>query len=417
MHTTRRAFLAAGAGIGLTAVAGSITAAGTRTRAQPSAGGDKPVGKKLGILVLGGTGFLGPHTVRAALARGHTVTMFNRGRTEARRKEIGRELEFMDDVETLYGNRDPLKAADDYKPAEQRDPKSPMGMTQLEGRTWDAVIDNSGYYPRMVKASTELLAKQSAKQYVFISSISVYKSDGIVGADETDPCGTISDPTVETMGAQFENYGPLKALCEQAAESAFPGKATNIRPGLIVGPGDNTDRFTYWPVRVARGGEVLAPGSHADPIQFIDVRDLAEWIVTAVENRSVGFFNAVGPRPCPEKSYGIGELLDACKQVSGSDAKFTWCDAAFLREKEVSPWGDMPIWIPAEGDSLGSGMRSNRAAVAAGMTFRSVEDTVKATLEFWKSLPADRQSKLAAGITGDREQLVLAEWHKRKGGG
>ncbi len=367
------------------------------------------------ILILGGTGFLGPHTVRAALAGGHTVTIFNRGRTEQRRREVGRELEFMDKVEVLYGNRDPEKTADDGAPAgQERDPNSPKGLTQLKGRTWDAVIDNSGYYPRHVKASATMLSN-SAGQYVFISSISAYAEGGKAGADESDPVGTIADPNVETMGTQFENYGPLKALCEQAAEAAMPGRATNIRPGLIVGPGDTTDRFTYWPVRVAKGGEVLAPGSPSDPIQFIDVRDLAEWIVRCVERGVFGVYNALGPEPTPQRTYGIGSLLDECRTVSGSDARFTWCDAAFLKEMSVSPWGDMPVWVPPDGDGGVFGRRSNAAAMGAGLTFRPVAETVRATLEFWRGMPEERRSSLQAGIKPDREAEVLRAWHERNG--
>ncbi len=407
MTTTRREFVltasAAAASLGLGHGAPSLA----RLRVPPRA--------PLKILILGGTGFLGPHTVRAALARGHTVTLFNRGRTEQRRKEIGRELEFMEDVEILYGNRDPDKTADDWKPADQaRDPASPRGLTQLHGRNWDAVIDNSGYYPRHVKASAGLLAPH-VKHYTFISSISVYADSSRPEADETDRVGTISDPTVESMGDNYENYGPLKALCELAAEGALPGRVANVRPGLIVGPGDNTDRFTYWPVRIARGGEVLAPGSPSDPVQIIDVRDLGEWLVRCLEHNTAGVFNAVGPAAVPGSKYTMGEMLDACVEAAGSDARFTWCDAAFLREQNVSAWGDMPVWIPPEGDSAGSGLRANARARAAGLTFRPVPDTARATLEFWKTLPEDRRAKMQAGIKAEREAEVLAAWHKGRG--
>lgn len=402
MPSTRREFLAL-----------SAAALGLGPAALPAV---RPAGGRsnLRILILGGTGFLGPHCVRAALGAGHAVTLFNRGRTEQRRRELGRELEFMRDVEVLHGNRDPEKHADDGLPDDRRDPESPRGLTRLRGREWDAVIDTSGYFPRHVKASAELLAP-AVQRYVFISSISVYAGDSRPGDDETAPVGTIPDPTVETMGANFENYGPLKALCERAAEGAMPGRVASIRPGLIVGPGDTTDRFTYWPVRVARGGEVLAPGTPADPVQFIDVRDLGEWIVRCCERSTAGVFNALGPEPAPGKPYGMGSLLATCREVSGSDASFTWCDAAFLRAMNVSAWSDMPVWLPPEGASAGAGLRSNAAAIAAGLTFRPVADTVRATLDFWGSLPEERRARPAAGIAPDRERQVLAEWRRRRG--
>ncbi|MFY0574754.1 NAD-dependent epimerase/dehydratase family protein [Cystobacter fuscus] len=257
-------------------------------------------------------------------ARGHTVTLFNRGKTRP---------QLFPDVEKLQGDRDPNKGE---------------GLKALEGRTWDAVIDTSGYVPRPVRASAQLLAPHVG-QYVFISSISVYKDMTRPGLDETAPVATTSDPANETIGE--ENYGALKALCEQEAEAAFPGRTTNIRPGLIVGPEDPTQRFTYWPERVARGGEVLAPGDGSDPVQFIDVRDLAEWTLHALDNRDFGVFNATGPT----RPLTVRELLEACKQASQSDATFTWADAAFLEQQKVSGWSDLPVWVPSTGDSAGVG--------------------------------------------------------------
>lgn len=378
------------------------------------------------ILILGGTGFLGPAIMNAALARGHSITLFNRGRMED-----ARDLTFPAGVEVLYGNRDPEKTADDWKRPEDRDPSSPKGLESLKGKQWDAVVDTSGYYPRIVKASAELLAP-NVKQYIFISSISVYASNDSPGADEEAAVGTMADPTVEAMGQHFENYGPLKALCEQAAEAAMPGRVANVRPGLIVGPHDPTDRWTYWPVRVARGGEVLAPGTPQDPVQFIDVRDLAEWLVHVVEDNTTGTFNAIGP----EDGMPIGEMLEACKRAAGVDATFTWVPADFLRQHNVSPWQDMPNWIPPDAENAGANRRSVARAIAAGLTFRPVETTAKDTLEWWphevkrrtaatarikeEARAAGRPEpempdpeKLRAGIDAEREARVLAAWRSR----
>ena len=285
MPQSRRAFLQ------------TVSAAATAMAAGPMAAGQpttKPASQKLNLLILGGTGFLGPAIVESAMSRGHTMTIFNRGRTHP---------ELFPQVERLVGNRDPEK--DD-------------GLDALKGRTWDAVIDTSGYYPRMVGASVELLAG-AVNQYVFISSISVYSDNSIVNMDEAGPIGTMDDPTIESFGDEFQYYGPLKALCEQAAERITGGRATNIRPGLIVGPRDNVPRFTYWPVRVERGGEVLSPGNPDDPVQYIDVRDLGDFVITCVENNTTGYFNATGPN----WPTTIAELLYGCKAVTGGDATFT----------------------------------------------------------------------------------------------
>jgi 2'-hydroxyisoflavone reductase len=268
------------------------------------------------------------------------------------------------------------------------------------------VIDTSGYVPRVVRASAELLAP-NVRQYVFVSSISVYANTTTPNPDETHPVATMPDPSSEVV---MEFYGALKALCEQAAEAALPGRTTNIRPGLIVGPGDPTDRFSYWPVRVAQGGEVLAPGDPADPVQVIDVRDLAGFILTTLERGHVGVYNATGPA----ERLGVGDLLGACKRVSGSDASFTWATAEFLAAQEVQPWSDMPVWVPPVEDGVGMGTISSARAIAKGLTYRPLDDTIKATLEWWATLPPERQAKLRAGITREREASVLAAWHKQQ---
>ncbi|AKT44036.1 NAD-dependent epimerase [Chondromyces crocatus] len=333
------------------------------------------------MLILGGTGFLGPHLVEVAKARGYTVTLFNRGKTRP---------ELFPDLEKLQGDRDPDKGE---------------GLKALAGRSWEVVVDTSGYYPRMVRASAELLAPR-IKQYIFISSISAYAKNDQVSADETAPLAVLSDPKVETMGKEHENYGGLKALCEQAAEKAMPGRVANVRPGFIVGPGDPTDRFTYWPVRVARGGEVLAPGTPEDPIQVIDARDLVAWLVTLSERGRTGVFNAVGPG----EAVTMGSLLEACKAASKSKARFTWASAKFLTD-ERNPI-DLPIWAPPEGDTRGFHTWSNARAREAGLAFRPLAETVEETLAWWKTLPAERQEKLRAGLTPEQEVKALAAWRR-----
>ncbi|WNG33038.1 SDR family oxidoreductase [Archangium violaceum] len=382
MKLTRRGVLQGAAALG------SLWAVGcsaTRERGG-AAGTSTPRGGSKRILILGGTGFLGPQLVEAARARGHTVTLFNRGKTRPH---------LFPDVEKLHGDRDP---------------KNGEGLKALEGRSWDAVIDTSGYVPRIVRASAELLAP-NVGHYVFISTISVYKELPRPGMDEDAPLATVDDPTNENVR---DNYGALKALCEKAAEAVFPGRTTNIRPGLIVGPDDPTQRFSYWPVRVARGGEVLAPGDGSDPVQFIDVRDLAEWTLLTVENRDVGIFNATGP----DKPLSMKGLLEACKQASQSDATFTWADAAFLETQNVAAWTDMPVWVTPGGELAGMSAVSNARAMARGLKFRPTVDTARDTLAWFNGLPPERQAELQkrAGLTPEREREVLAAWHKQRAG-
>lgn len=378
--------------------------------------------KGLKILVLGGTGFIGPAIVDAAKAAGHTLTIFNRGKTE-KRLGTGRE-----DVEHLYGNRDPLKHS------EEGDTSSPLGLSQIEerikaGAKWDAVVDTSGFVKRIVKASADLLAP-AAGQYVFISSISVYKSNDKAGADENAELST-TEATDETI--TNETYGAFKVQCEQAVEAAFPGKASLIRPGFIVGPGDPYDRFTYWAVRVAKGGKTLAPGQPIDPVQFIDCRDLADFVIRSIEQKIYGAYNANGPA----KPFTIGEMLNDCKKAANSDAEFDWVDGDFLQEQHVIPAVDVPIWVPPSGDSAGFHTRAVSKAVGAGMTFRPASDTAKAILEWWpkeverrnkvgkqmvedltkqgKEIPASLKdpAKMRAGLTPEREEQVLKAWHEK----
>ncbi len=362
---------------------------GRREEARAVAQGETRV-RPLSILILGGTGFLGPQLVEAARARGHELTLFNRGKT---RPEL---FAHAPEIELLQGDRDGKLEA-------------------LAGRKWDAVIDTSGYVPRLVKMSAELLAP-NVGHYVFISSISVYGDLSKPGIDESAKVATIADPTIEKV--TNESYGALKALCEQAAEAAMPGRVTNIRPGLIVGPEDPTDRFTYWPVRIAAGGEVLAPGDGLDPVQFIDVRDLAAWTVHAIEEKQHGTFNAVGPAGVlPMKA-----LLEACVQASPeAKATLTWVPAPFLEKQKVSAWGDMPVWMPREANPPDAPLIDSGKAIGLGLKFRPVSETVKDTLAWWRSLPPaapagqkedrfHRTARLRAGISPEREREVLAAW-------
>ncbi len=352
-----------------TGIKGGILAAAVGTGAY-GAPPDAQAGGKLKILILGGTGFIGPHIVETAQGRGHTLTLFNRGKTNP---------QLFPDIEKLRGDRNgDLKA--------------------LEGRKWDAVIDDCGYVPREVKLSGDLLSK-AVGHYLFVSSISAYAEPGKPGMDEDAPLATMEDPGNEDV-KQF--YGPLKALSEKAAEASMPGRVTIIRPGLIVGPGDPTDRYSYWPVRVARGGDVLAPGDGKDPAQYIDARDLAAFMVRVVEDRSFGVFNALGP----EKPMTMADLLSACKQASASDARFVWAPEAFLEEQKVSPWMDLPVWTGKE--SAAMAQMSNARAMSKGLTFRPSVDTARDTLAWYRKQPAERQAKMRAGLLPEREAEVLA---------
>ena len=326
------------------------------------------------ILVIGGTIFLGRAFVRNALEKGHIVTLFNRGKSNP---------DLFPTAEHLIGDRD-------------------GNLSILEGRKWDAVVDTCGYAPRVVQQSAELLAG-AVNHYTFVSTVSVYADLGQPGIDENAPMGTIEDETTEEITG--ETYGPLKALCEQAATKAMPGRVLVVRPGLIVGPHDVSDRFTYWVQRISRGGEVLAPEPASMPVEFIDVRDLAEWILRMIKIRQIGIYNAVGPgRPMT-----LGQFLNACKMVSGSDARFVWAEGAFLLQNEVQPWSEMPMWLPTD-DPEFSGMFAinGEKALTAGLVHRSVEATIGDTLTWAKTRPDGYEMR--AGISGQREAELLRLW-------
>ncbi len=372
--TTRRHFikLSAGAGAGL-----GFGLRSTSLFAEKSV-------KPLRILILGGTGFTGPYQVRYALSRGHKVTTFNRGKTHPG--------ELPNEVEQLIGDRNG-----------QLDP--------LKDQQWNVAIDNPTSLPAWVRNAGQIL-KGNVERYVFTSTISVY-ADTSKGVDETAPLAKYegADPYKETLEAMkasgYKTYGPLKALSEKEAEKWFPGKTLIIRPGLIVGPRDETDRFTYWPVRIDRGGEVLAPGTPSDPVQFIDARDLAEWTIRMAENRETGIYNATGPA----EPLGIGEMLDGIKGALNSNTKFTWIPADFLKQQKIEAWSDMPVWA---GDELGLARTNISHALAKGLTFHPLTEAAGDTLAWFKSQPQDRKSKMRAGITPEREAEVLTAWHNQQ---
>jgi 2'-hydroxyisoflavone reductase len=376
MPTTRRDLIK----LGVAASAASLLAgtAGASSEAPR---------KKLRILILGGTGFIGPHQVRYALARGHQITLFNRGR---------KSMEWPGEVEQLTGDRNTgdLKA--------------------LEGREWDVCIDNPTSVPFWVRDVGKVL-KRKVEQYVFISTLSVYAENLAPGADEDAARAeyTGKDVMAETRDTLIANigqlYGPLKRSCEDEALKWFGKGTTLIRPGLIVGPGDETDRFSYWPVRIARGGEILAPGDGSDPVKFIDARDLAEWTIRMVENGTTGAFNAIGP----DYELSTAALLYGIRATRSAHASFTWVDSAFLEAQNVSPWGDMPVWVPGTGDSAGFHRMKNERAIAAGLTFRPLATTAIDTLAWFRAQPPERQAQLKAGIKPEREAEVLAAWKVR----
>ncbi len=357
------------------ALAGSASLMTGPSLAGLGHGSPRRFGRRKGkLLVLGGTRFLGPHIVEEALARGWEVTLFNRGRSNPK---------LFPDLEKLVGDRD-------------------GGLEALETGGWDAVIDTSGYVPRHVKDSAELLADRVG-QYVFISTMSVYAEDPEGSPqDESSPVATMEDESVEQV--TNETYGALKALCEQAAEAAMPGRVSNIRPGLIVGPLDNSGRFTYWPWRVAKGGEVLAPGDPDARVQFIDARDLAAFCLHAIEAKVLGVYNANGP----SMRLSMAELLYGCKVVLGADAQFTWIPDKELLEWGAGPWMELPLWIPAD---YPHGPAVVDKALAAGMSLRPVGDTIRDTAA-WAVTALDNPRTLGMSLKPEKEADLLLKWRE-----
>lgn len=324
------------------------------------------------ILIIGGTRFVGRALTEVALAHGHEVTLFHRGQSNP---------DIFPDVERILGDRD-------------------GELEKLGNRHWDAVIDTCGYVPRVVKASAEYLADK-VKSYVFISTISVYAESAVIGRDEDAPLATMEDESREDVTG--ETYGPLKVLCEKAAEAAMPNRVLQIRPGLIVGPYDPTNRFTYWPIRVRKGGDVLVPDDGKSFSQFIDVRDLADFIIKCLEDGTVGTYNATGP----DSPTTIQHVLDVSKQVSGSDANFIYAPAEWLLAKEVGPWMEMPLWIPTQEDQALMQMSIARGK-AKGLKFRSLEDTIRATYAWYDDIKGE-EKQWGAGMKPEKEAALLAE--------
>lgn len=351
---------------------GTAAAAGLLIGESAFAQGASATGKPLKVLIFGGTGFIGPHFVRELRGGGHKLTLFNRGK---------RNPGLFPDIETLIGDRNGQLEA-------------------LKGRDWDVAIDDSGYFPAQVQVSTQLL-KDRVQHYIYVSSISAYADLTPAGIDEDYKLAQLKDPTVKEITDQ--TYGGLKALCEQAVEQSFGTRQSVIRPSYIVGPGDGSDRFTYWPVRAARGGEMLVPGTPRDPIQFIDVRDLAEFMRLCVEQRIAGRYNLCNP----PGAVTMGALLETSKRLSQSDARFRWADLKFLETEKLLDSGELPIWSPTTGEYAGAALISSARAVAKGLRFRDLETTVRDTLAWHEQRPAEQKQKLRAGLTPEREAELL----------
>ena len=379
--TTRRDLFKLGA---LAAAAAALPSFAT------AAGEARPVGKAakpLNILILGGTGFTGPFQVEYALKRGHKVTLLNKGKRPS--------PEWPAAVEQLHGDR------------------NTGDLAALKGRKWDVCIDNPTSLPFWVRDAGQVL-KGNVGHYLFISTISVYADGSKPGINENSPLAQYKGKdamaeTQQTLRADIENlYGPLKALSEAEAHKQFGKNVTIVRPGYIVGPRDETDRFTYWPHRVAQGGEILVPGDGHDPIQIIDGRDLGEWMIRLAEAGTTGTFNACGP----DYPLSMDAMLYGCQAVTGGGMTLTHVSPAFLDEQQVG----LPIWVPSKDNPYaGYGAVSNERAIAAGLTFRPLATTVQDLLAWFHSLPAERQAKLGAGITREKEAELLKAWHARKG--
>jgi 2'-hydroxyisoflavone reductase len=320
------------------------------------------------ILVIGGTRFVGRHLVEEALQRGHTVTLFNRGKNSS----------IFPNVESLQGDRD-------------------KDVSILKDKSFDAVIDTCGYIPRHLQMMTEVL--QDIPLYIFISTISVYADPLLVHADEDAPLARLEHSTEEVTN---ESYGALKVSCENVVSESFT-KSLIVRPGIIVGPYDHTDRFSYWVNRAAKGGEMLAPGHPNDPVQFIDARDLARWTLEATEQHLTGIFNIVNLAD----SVTVGQVLETTKTLSKSEASFTWIDEAFIESQEVA--GNLPLYVPEAHQAWWR--VSSQKAISAGLTFRPLETTIKDTLEWLHTRPDNYEWK--AGLTERQEKELLQQWRKK----
>ncbi len=373
MRISRRDFVQLGLAGVLTANNGPVAAAARLYGEIPS--------RPLDILILGGTRFIGPHMVREAQSRGHTVTLFNRGKTNP---------DLFSDIETLIGDRD-------------------GNLQALEGRRWDVVIDTSGYLPRLVGDSARLLTN-AVEHYLFISSMAVYASFTTRFMDETGPLRIMPDTESEEVN---EYYGALKVLCEQVVQETLPGRNTILRPGIIAGPGDHTDRFNYWPVRVSRGGHMLAPGNGSDFMQWVDVRDLAQFVIRCLERNITGIYNAVRPAA----AYTMGDMIEDSRVISGvKDLEVEWIPLEFLQQHGVEPWDDLPAYMPLSppGDFSHMFAISSAAAFTKGLRARAATATIADILAWWQTLPEERRNPMRAGLSVEKEAEVLAAWAKEK---
>ncbi len=392
---TRREFL--GESAAFAAAMGMAPMAYAQGRAKMTGRAPKP----LDLLMLGGTGFLGPHIVWRAQERGHNVTLFNRGQT-------GPDL--FPDLDLIEGDR--------YSDLEN------LKLAVEEGRTWHGAIDTFAYVPSVVESMMDVI-KGAVEHYTLVSTISVYADFATVGADESAPLAEISDEVAEGITTHREvgaNYGSMKARCEKAGEVGMPGRIANVRPGLIVGPRDTTGRFTYWPVRGTEGGTMIAPGQPSDPIQIIDVRDLAAFVVLAFEQKLSGAYNAISPAG----KFTISDVVESAIKVGDAGTKAQWIDAEFLEMHGVNGWQHMPAWIsPTTEGYAGFGQTNCERATKAGMTIRPMADTMQATLEYYRArgpeLEAERGEEFAAqwrrsvrgGLPPELERTVLEAWENR----
>ena len=372
MNNDRRRFLKS------SLLGGAAIAAGCAPEADTGQAQATEPSRPLKILILGGTGFIGPHMVREALRRGHEVSLFNRGRTN---NELFPDL-------TLYkGDRN-------------------NGLQSLEGGKWDVVVDNSGYVPRHVEDSARLLAPV-VSHYVYISTISVYDVSP-APITEDSPVATMEDESVEEVTG--ETYGPMKALCEQRVTAELGADRTSIlRPTYICGPGDRTDRYSYWPVRTMRGGEMLWPGTPQDDIQIIDVRDLANFTADCVEQKIAGTFNTV----TPVNSFKMGDLLEDSLAVTDADMTPVWVDNEFISANKIGEGGALPIWEDPDGEYAALSQVDGSRAAAAGLRNRPTRETARDTISWWKTLPPDRGDKLRAGLSAEKEAEFLNLWHEQ----